>query len=170
MNITIATADTGDIPAIISLAHRIWPRCYENIISQEQIAYMLELMYSPDTMTDEMLNRNIRYYLLRADGQAAGFSSFGPADDSGDLAKLHKLYLIPELHGQGLGSKLLRLTCDRATAEGFKFITLNVNRNNTAAIAAYHRNSFTRTESVDQDIGNCFQMCDYIMKAALPLS
>jgi ribosomal protein S18 acetylase RimI-like enzyme len=77
--------------------------------------------------------------------------------------KLHKLYLLPELHGRGLGSRLLEHCQDEARRQGARRLILAVNKRNARAIAAYRRNGFAVVESVVTDIGGGFVMDDYLM-------
>ena len=42
----IKKAETDDIPLVRELTFRVWPQTYASILSQEQIDYMLEMMYS----------------------------------------------------------------------------------------------------------------------------
>lgn len=82
--------------------------------------------------------------------------------------KLHKLYLLPELHGHGLGSRLLQHVEHEARKLGGCRMILTVNKRNAKAIAAYQRNGFVIAESVVTDIGGGFVMDDYVMAKDLP--
>jgi len=77
--------------------------------------------------------------------------------------KLHKLYLLPEMHGRGLGSLLLQHVEREVRAGAGHRLVLSVNKRNARAIAAYRRNGFDIADSVVTDIGNGFVMDDYIM-------
>lgn len=157
---------TGDhLPAISSLAGQIWRAYYPAITSMEQIEYMLAWMYSLETMTAE-LRKGIRYERLLLDDELVGFASFSPTDQPGTI-KLHKLYLLPKLHGQGLGTLLLKHCETQARQLGAQVMTLNVNKQNARAIAAYNRNGFAITQSVVNDIGHGFVMDDYVMTKLL---
>jgi len=150
------------LPAIAELAGVIWRAGYPGIISHAQIDYMLARMYALDTMREEIQSQGIHYKLLFAGGKPAGFASYGPTSEPG-VMKLHKLYLAPELHGRGLGSRLLQ-HCEREIrATGAHRLVLSVNKRNTQAIGAYRRNGFVIAESVVTDIGGGFVMDDYVM-------
>jgi ribosomal protein S18 acetylase RimI-like enzyme len=150
------------LPAVAELAGVIWRACYPDIISHAQIEYMLARMYALDILREEIRSQGICYHLLLVDGKPAGFASYGPTSEPG-VMKLHKLYLLPELHGHGLGSRLLR-HCEREVrAGGARGLILSVNKRNAQAIAAYRRNGFVITESVVTDIGGGFVMDDYVM-------
>jgi diamine N-acetyltransferase len=95
-------------------------------------------------------------------GNPAGFASYGPTSNADEI-KLHKLYLLPELHGQSLGSRLLQYVEGEVRAAGACRLILSVNKRNAKAIAAYRRNGFVIAESVVTDIGGGFVLDDYIM-------
>lgn len=159
---TIVPAGETDLPALAELAGVIWRACYPGIISREQIEFMLAHMYAPETLRDEIRTQGIRFYRLLAGGRFCGFASLGPTAAAG-VMKLHKLYLLPELQGRGLGSLLLEHCAAEARRLGARRLILAVNKHNARAIAAYQRNGFAIAESVINDIGGGFVMDDYIM-------
>jgi len=163
----IVRATEENLPAISDLAGVIWRACYPGIITRAQIDYMLARMYSLDTLRDEIRSQGIRYDILLVDGKPAGFASYGPAAGPG-VMKLHKLYLLPELHGRGLGSLLLQHVEREVCAGAGCRLILSVNKRNAKAIAAYQRNGFVAADSVVTDIGGGFVMDDYIMAKDLP--
>jgi GNAT superfamily N-acetyltransferase len=161
-NTQIVRTAEANLPAVSELAGVIWCACYPVIITNEQIDYMLARMYSLDVLRDEIRSQGIRYDQLLVDGKLAGFASYGPASQP-SVMKLHKLYLLPELHGRGLGSYLLQRCEQEVRAAGARRLMLSVNKRNTKAIAAYQRNGFVIAESVVTDIGGGFVMDDYVM-------
>src|ERR1017187_9104080 len=155
----IIRATEAGLPAISELAGVIWRACYPGIITMEQIDYMLARMYSLDVLRDEIRSQGIRYDRLLLDGELAGFASYGPTPEPG-VTKLHKLYLLPELHSRGLGSRLLQHVEGEVRTGGARRLILSVNKRNAGAIAAYKRNGFVVAESVITDIGGGFIMDD----------
>jgi len=101
----IVRATEADLRAISELAGVIWRACYPSIITNAQIDYMLARMYSLDVLRGEIRSQGICFDQLLVDDKLAAFASYGPTDEPG-VIKLHKLYLLPELHGRGLGSRL----------------------------------------------------------------
>jgi GNAT superfamily N-acetyltransferase len=158
----IVRATEAGLPAISELAGVIWRACYPGIITMEQIDYMLARMYSLDVLRDEIRSQGIRYDQLLVDGKLAGFASYGPTSEPG-VMKLHKLYLLPEMQGLGLGSRLLQHVEREVRAGAGCRLILSVNKRNAKAITTYKRNGFVIVESVVTDIGNGFVMDDYIM-------
>jgi len=162
----IVRAKEEHLPAISALAGVIWRACYPGIITNAQIDYMLARMYSLDVLREEIRSQGIRYDLLLVDGKLAGFASCVPTPEPG-VVKLHKLYLLPEMHGRGLGSRLLQQVEHEVRAGAGRRLILSVNKRNTRAIAAYQRNGFVTADSVVTDIGGGFVMDDYIMAKEL---
>jgi ribosomal protein S18 acetylase RimI-like enzyme len=162
----ILPATEADLPAISALAGIIWRSHYPGIISTEQIEYMLAKMYSLETLREDMRLRAIRYERLLVGPELVGFAAHGPTEKR-NVFKLHKIYLHPAMHGQGLGSLLLR-HCEREVCKrGATKLMLTVNKRNSRAIAAYQRNGFAITDSIVVDIGDGFVMDDYVMTKEL---
>jgi GNAT superfamily N-acetyltransferase len=164
--IRILPAGEEHLPVVAELAGSIWRACYPGIITRAQIDFMLARMYGLDIMRDEIRSQGVRYNVMSVDGKMVGFASYGPASEPG-VMKLHKLYLVPELQGRGLGSRLLQHCEQKARAAGAHRLILAVNKRNAKAIAAYQRNGFTIAESVVTDIGGGFVMDDFIMAKEL---
>ena len=161
-NTQIVRVQEEHLPAISELAGVIWRACYPGIITHAQIDYMLARMYSLDVLRDEIRSQGIRYDQLLVDGKPAGFASYGPTSEPG-VMKLHKLYLLPEMQGRGLGSRLLQHVVREVRAGAGRRLILSVNKRNAKAITAYQRNGFVIAESVVTDIGGGFVMDDYVM-------
>ena len=155
-------ATIDDIPLIQDLASRIWREHYPGIITQAQIDYMLEKMYAPDVIRDEIGNKGHRYVLAQQGREPVGFAAYvhEPAEHA---VKISKLYLLPSLHGKGIGRRMLQLVKDDALRSGARMVMLFVNRNNVKAIRAYERFGFAKAREVVTDIGGGFVMDDYQM-------
>ncbi len=166
--VQILPAAEAHLPALAELAGFIWRQHYPGIISPAQIDYMLARMYSLETLREQIRSKDIWFVRLLVDDRFVGFASCGPTPASG-VMKLHKCYLLPEMHGRGLGSLLLQ-HCERAVCQlGARRLILAVNKRNLKAVAAYQRNGFTVADSVITDFGSGFVMDDYIMAKDLKL-
>jgi len=150
------------LPALAELAGVIWRQHYPGIISPAQIDYMLARMYAPDVLREEIQKQGIRFVRLLVEGRFVGFAAYGPASGPG-VMKLHKCYLLPEMHGRGLGSRLLQHCENEVRKLGARRLFLAVNKHNAKAVAAYRRNGFAVVESVITDFGCGFVMDDFIM-------
>lgn len=153
---------------IRQMAEEIWYLCYPGIITQQQIDFMLDWMYAPEKLADEIADPDIDFGFLVHEDDTIGYASFGPEKPGDrDAAHLHKLYLHPRKHGQGLGSASLREMVRLAKAKGFNSLSLRVNRANQAGVRCYESCGFTIEREVSSDIGNGFVMDDFWMEREL---
>ena len=162
----ILPATEAHLPGLAELAGVIWRQHYPGIISLAQIEYMLAKMYSLETLRQQLSSEQIRFERLLVNGRFVGFAAYGPAS-APDVMKLHKCYLLPEMHGRGLGSRLLKHCECEVRQLGARRLFLAVNKHNTKAVAAYQRNGFKVVESVITDFGCGFVMDDFIMAKEL---
>lgn len=157
----------NEVPTVQKLAHRIWPQCYQSIISEAQIEYMLSIWYQPNVMAREMELRGVWYALIEAEAHGAvGYISFEHYQDT-DICFINKLYLLPEMHGRGLGAAALLWSGERALEMGCRRLQLRVNKANLTAIRSYQRAGFSFLDDVCTDIGSGFVMDDYRMEKLL---
>lgn len=160
--ITIVPAGAAEVGEISRLAHAIWPMVYPSIISPAQIDYMLGKSYSPLSLGEDIATRGVHYALIREGSENIGFLAW-EAVATAHCAFLHKLYLLPQRHGLGIGARTLRWVEDAARAAGLSRIRLRVNRRNSLAIRAYVRAGFVFESEVCSDIGGGFVMDDFVM-------
>ena len=160
---TIRIATTKDIPLIRQLAEEVFPETYKNIITPEQCRYMMDMMYSEESLRRQMTEEGHVYQLLSVDGEAAGYVSVQPIES--DLYELQKIYVLPRFQGRHLGRTLF----DAAVALVKKLhpepcrIFLHVNRYNKAK-TFYEHLGLKVTKQGDYDIGHGYFMNDYIME------
>ena len=161
---TFRSASECDAPLLRELAERIWRGSYAEMISPEQMAYMIEWMYS-ETVIRRELAEGVVWEIAERDGGAAGYCSLTIGADG--VAKLNKLYLLPELQGRGLGQEMLVRVFALAAARGAVEVRLQVNKGNTRARRAYERFGFSKVGEGVFDIGGGFVMDDFIMARAV---
>lgn len=162
--VSVRKADTNDIPTIQAIANATWPVAYGDILSQEQMSYMLDMMYSTESLGKQML-QNIQFFMAELDNQLIGFAAVGREPMEG-MYKLHKLYVLPTIQKSGAGKALLAAVTEYAKSNSGEQLVLQVNRNN-AAVAFYQKLGFQIHYEADFDIGNGYQMNDYVMGKAI---
>jgi ribosomal protein S18 acetylase RimI-like enzyme len=163
--IQLKRAKEADIPAIQNIAKITWQPTYVPLLGQEQVDYMLEQMYSKAALL-EQLSRGDVFLIAELGMKEVGFASFGIIDQENYGYKLHKIYVLPEVHGKGVGKFLINEVVDQVRAAGGKSLSLNVNRDNKAK-RFYERAGFKIKETVDIEIGNGFFMNDYVMEKSI---
>jgi GNAT superfamily N-acetyltransferase len=160
--ILLRKAKEEDMPIISNLAELIWPQTYSEYINEEQLRYMLDLMYNQGELISQLQQGYT--FLIAEDGlKDVGFACSSLIDAETKTYKLHKLYVLPEMHGKGVGKILINEIKNLAERNGGKFLQLNVNRNNKAK-DFYLKGGFKIKETVDVNIGNGFFMNDYVME------
>ena len=164
-SLSIRLADVDDINTICFLAQQIWPVTYKEILSKEMLDYMLNLFYSPESLARQILEQKHIFLLLEDQEEPLGFASYSLLPET-DIYKLHKLYVLPNRQGQGLGRILIDFILEEIRSKGAVTLRLNVNRNNKAKIF-YEKLGFTVVYEEDVDIGNNFLMTDYVMEKKL---
>lgn len=157
----IVEAPKDYIFVIRSLADRIWPHTFRDILSEKQIAYMMDMMYSVSSLEQQMDDGH-HYLLLRENDEYLGYLSYELNYKNSNLTKIHKIYILPSLQGKGLGRFFINAVKEIAMQNNNAGLSLNVNRYNKA-IEFYTRVGFEIVGSEDIDIGDGFLMEDYIM-------
>lgn len=154
--------ERDELYVVKSLAYDIWPRVYDYMISSEQISYMLSLMYNLDKLKQQWVE-GVKFVVLEVEGMPQGFVSF---EEKAECIFLHKLYLRPEMQGQGFGKKLLLVAIDFALDSKKPRVELTVNRSNKS-LEFYKCQGFQIKEEKDFDIGGGYFMNDYILSLAV---
>ena len=159
MSVKLHKASLNDIPAIFSLAFEIWNKHYVEMIGQEQVDYMLAKMYSEQSLTEQMQEKNHTFYLVKNDGVDIGFISI--SSDNAKNFQLHKFYILNTLQNKGLGTEVFRLIFNEMNDPNT--VQLTVNRQNYKSVNFYFKNSFKIIEVADFEIGNNYYMNDFVM-------
>lgn len=164
--LSIQSAGLKEINVIKDLAYRIWPVAYKSILAADQMEYMLNLIYSPSSLKNQMKELHHKFIIVYDDWLPAGFASYSLKINSYDIFRLHKIYILHELQGKGIGKYLLSKIIDDVKPAGAKFLELNVNRNNKA-LEFYKKLGFEIISEEDIDIDNGYFMNDYVMNLKL---
>ncbi len=160
--IRIRKATTEDIKLINELAWIAFPATYREILSKEQIEYMMDWMYSPENLMKQMTEEGHVYYIAYSEDKATGYVSIQKEGDN--LFHLQKIYVLPEYQKEHIGKQLFckameavkEINCGPCVME------LNVNRNNPA-LGFYEHMGMRKVDEGDFYIGNGYYMNDYIM-------
>lgn len=163
----IIKAAEGDLHVIHDMAEIVFRHTYKDILSPEQMEYMMEWMYSYPNLQKQLDEGHV-FHIAYSDGKPCGYVSVQPDgvdDDGKEVFHLHKLYVLPSEQGSGLG----RILFDTAVRHVRKLtgsktarIELNVNRNNPAVGFYLHLGMEILCQG-DFHIGDGFYMNDYIM-------
>ena len=158
MNISIRKASAADTACITELAYRIWREHYTPIIGAAQVEYMLGRYYNEGALIAQMQEGQV-FWLPMINDDVIGYLSMSPKEPGAYF--MNKYYLDNEKRGRGFGKIIL----ERVLAQypDLKELRLTVNRQNYKTINFYFRVGFTIEACADFDIGNGYEMNDFIM-------
>lgn len=159
----IREASHADIPTIRAIAENTWPVTYGDIISKEQIRYMLDLIYSDEALTDQV-QKGHQFYIAVYDNRPIGFASVSLEESGG--CKLNKLYVLPDIQKTGAGKALLQQVILYTQLQQQHRLFLQVNKHNNAK-DFYQKMGFSIEREQKLDIGGGFFMDDYIMEISV---
>jgi GNAT superfamily N-acetyltransferase len=121
------------------------------------------MMYSEEELRGHLKNPNYHYFLIfDSVAKPVGIMGFEHHSEPGST-KLHRIYLLKESKGKGLGKMALDVVKKMVRDVGDARIILNVNRNNPA-IKFYRSQGFQVYAEGVFDIGNGFVMDDFLME------
>lgn len=156
-------ANTKQLFSIHSLAEKIWPIVYKEMLSEKQIRLMLDEIYSPEALFEASQNGECFFLHLHQDCPVAFIS----LKEKTKRVRLEKLYILPEHQRKGIGKQLICFVEKHAQTRGYTEIELNVNRRNPAYYF-YLKNGF----KVHQEINipyHSYVLDDYIMRKTISL-
>ena len=160
--IIIKKIGTENISLVRELTFKIWPQTYSTILSDDQINYMLDMMYSNSALKKQ-INDGHQFIVVYDDQKPVAFASYSPKSAEDDrIFRLHKIYILPNQQGKGLGKKLIDYIIADIRGDGATTLELNVNRYNPAK-TFYEKLGFSVAWEEDIDIGNGYYMNDYVM-------
>lgn len=142
------------------MANDIWHECFEGVISDEQIDYMIDSFQSFAAIKRQVGSENYEYYNFVLDDTVIGY--FAVAEQPDGTLFLSKLYMYKEYRGNGYASKAFEFIRQLAAQKGCKSIWLTVNRHNYGAIKVYEAFGMKVIREQVTDIGNGFVMDDFV--------
>ena len=161
--IIISEATVDDFEIIRTIAYKTWPVTYREILSKAQLDYMLEKFYSDATLLNDLTSKGHRFILVNENDVCLGFASYEHQYLGKNITRLHKIYLLPETQGRGMGKLVLDTIMALAKENQSEAISLNVNRFNKA-YTFYLKMGFEVVAEENLEIGNGYLMEDYKME------
>ena len=165
MNITFEQVITKEqIKVLADTANVVWHDAFKEILTLEQIEYMIEKFQSFQALSQAIQDNGYKYYLIKTDNNVAGYT--GLHEENGKMF-LSKLYILKEYRGEQISSKTFDFIENLAKGKNLKSVWLTVNRNNKHAIAVYKHKGFILIREQVADIGNGFVMDDFVFEKVL---
>ena len=163
----IKRAGEDDLQSIHDMAEIVFRHTYRDILSPEQMEYMMDWMYSLTNLRRQLEDGHV-YHIALDGNRPCGYVSVQPDhidEDGTEVFHLQKIYVLPSEQGTGLGRLLFNTATDFVRSRARKLpvrIELNVNRSNPA-VGFYEHIGMRILRQGDFHIGNGFYMNDYIM-------
>lgn len=167
--IQVTTASPTHIKSIQAIAYKTWPATFGKYLSISQIAYMLEMMYSEESLLMQMVGNKHTFLLAKDDDDVLGYLSYELNEQNLGKLKIHKFYLLPQAQGKGVGKKLLEEAEKIALANGCSIVTLAVYKKNEAR-GFYLKQGFDIIDEELWEIGQGYLMEGYILEKKLNVS
>ena len=165
--ILIKKAAEENLKTIHDMAQVVFRHTYKEILSPEQMEYMMDMMYSMPNLKLQLQEGHC-YYIAYSNQMPCGYVSVqyeGPDSEGVEVFHLHKIYVMPDIQGKGVGLRLFETATDHvrdAMSGQYARIELNVNKYNKAVDFYRHLGMRVLLEE-DFPIGNGFYKTDYIM-------
>lgn len=157
----IEKIDETKLSLVQEIAKITWPIAFGEILSKEQLAYMMDMMYRLDVLASQLIKGH-EFYIFILNNQAVGFMGIEANYNEQPKLKIHKLYILPNFQGKKIGEKFISFAEKRAKELNQNILTLNVNRYNKA-LHFYEKLGFEIVKSIDLEIGKGYLMEDYVM-------
>ena len=164
--ISIQNNNDENFTSIRTIAKEVWPIAYGAILSQAQLDYMMEMMYSIPSLQLQSNSKKHRFILAKEDDNILGFASYEFNHGKKPKTKIHKIYILPNYQRKGIGKELVGYIINEAKVRHQKAMVLNVNKNNKA-IRFYEAIGFVISDEEVIDIGNGYVMDDYVMEKSI---
>lgn len=153
-------ATTADWKEISEIAYESWAVAYTDILSKNQIDFMLKRSYSKNGIFDAMYSGQEFYFIrFEENSTSLGFIALMPGKN---IMRIEKLYLRPDSQGLGLGKYFIDFAESMARTYRLDTLELNVNRNNKAYFF-YLKQGFEVVKSIDIPYHG-FILDDFIMR------
>ncbi|SFS73605.1 GNAT family N-acetyltransferase [Sphingobacterium wenxiniae] len=159
MSYTIRKALPAEADIIHHIGNAAYYATYSDILSREQIVFMLNRSYTPDAIRDTMSGGQ-DFYLLWEGEEAVGFIAIQVKDKC--LLRIEKLYLLASCQGKGYGAALIQFAAEEARKRRVDTLELNVNRGNKAYYF-YLKQGFEVVQEIDIPYFG-FILDDYVMQ------
>lgn len=161
----IRTADLDDINSIGYIAYQVWPATYKEILSFEELYYMLQHFYSPNSLREQMVSKHHTFLIAETeDEEPVGFASYSKISEG--VFRLHKLYVLPSTQGKSVGKSLLEVVEEECAEAGAKKLMINVNRFNKA-VGFYEKQGYKIVAEEDIEIGSGVKQEDFVLEKVL---
>jgi ribosomal protein S18 acetylase RimI-like enzyme len=129
---------SGDLGAVQEVARITWAETYRGIIPEDELTSFVERAYSEKSLEHRM--ETGVFLVAVVGGEVVGFADFDPEPGKSGEVELAAIYVLPEMQGRGVGTRLLEAGIGRFGSAGS--LTLRVARDNLGGRRFYEARGF----------------------------
>lgn len=147
--ITVRTADPGDVDDIQRVARRSWDAAYEGVLDDAVVDAMLEGGYAEHSL-GSLIDSPSAALFVAADDGVVGYANGDPGDEDTPTGEV-SVYVDPEYWGEGIGSRLLDRATDHLAERDVERVEDQVLEENEVGNAFYERH-FERVDRREVEV------------------
>jgi GNAT superfamily N-acetyltransferase len=137
--VEVREMDVGDLGAVQEVARITWAETYRGIIPEDELTSFVERAYSEESLEHRM--ETGVFLVAVVGGEVVGFADyFDPEPGKSGEVELAAIYVLPEMQGRGVGTRLLEAGIGRFGSAGS--LTLRVARDNLGGRRFYEARGF----------------------------
>lgn len=145
MKIELRLANRADVPALQKMAVRSYHQHFPYLWTPKGLQTYLEKYYDLNTFYDFVEAPDRFVHLAIVEGEIAGYLVTQTQKDWNNDPLgfyIHRIYMLSEFAGQGIGSILMAKAEELAKASKGRYIWLEVMQSSTNSIAFYQKKGF----------------------------
>ncbi|NJN77480.1 MAG: GNAT family N-acetyltransferase [Saprospiraceae bacterium] len=136
----------NDCKELLELMTDVYPKSYDYFWTDGGIWY-LDFIYNSENVLKELLEQNSPYFFVLLNHEKVGVLriqydfSYSKFPDK-KASKLHRIYLHPKTHGQGIGKSLMNWTIKKCRKFGSEILWLDAMDTKIDALGFYEKFDF----------------------------
>jgi putative acetyltransferase len=130
-----------------SVAHHIQSILIEYGLTNEPVGADQDVL----TIEESYWAKGGEFWVIEAEGRLVGTAGYYPVDRGENAVEIRKMYLIPEVRGQGLGRYLLQALEQAIIAKGYTHAWIQTASALKEAVQLYERNGYEKSTGIDTD-------------------
>jgi diamine N-acetyltransferase len=171
MKTTIEPCGAGDADLVQAIGRETYDETFRPLNTDETMNAYLAEAFAREKILAELCDPGSRFFILRADGEPAGYLKVNEAPSQSDLndpssLEIERIYVRARFKGRGLGRLLMEHALGLARGAGKAYAWLGVWERNADAIAFYEKMGFREAGRYSFRMGDELQT-DWIMRKDL---
>jgi ribosomal protein S18 acetylase RimI-like enzyme len=140
--VRIATTDSINVDELATVAARTFPLACPPSVTPENVASFVETNLSAARFGAYLADPQRVILIASQDDRIVGYAML-VRDSAGPNVELSKMYVLPEHHGTGVSTALMKAALQAAAEGGGRRMWLGVNQENQRAKHFYLKHGFT---------------------------